>query len=74
MNLKQEISMMGFWFNGNLSKLHIMKTTEETKTDRKIQAVKIDPSLERYRHNTPFPKKLKEANEMLKTAKLPERK
>ena len=40
----------------------------------KVPLVAIDQSLGKYRDNTPFPKKLEIAKEMLKTAKLPERK
>jgi hypothetical protein len=36
-----------------------------------VPIVCIDPSLGKYRDNTPFPEKLAKANEMLKTAKLP---
>lgn len=41
-------------------------------TSDKVPTVIIDPSLEKYRDNTPFPEKLAEAKEMLKTAKLPD--
>jgi hypothetical protein len=40
----------------------------------KVPIVCIDPSLEKYRDNTPFPEKLAKANKMLKTAKLPNKK
>ena len=39
---------------------------------RKVPVVTIDPLLEKYRDNTPFPEKLAQAKEMLKTAKLPD--
>ena len=41
---------------------------------QKVPIVCIDPSLEKYRDKTPFPEKLAKANEMLKNAKLPNRK
>lgn len=47
-----------------------MKTVQELN-NRKVPIVRIDPSLEKYRDNTLFPKKLARANKMLKTAKLP---
>ena len=47
-----------------------MKTIEELK-NRKVPIVTIDSSLEQYRNKILFPEKLKKANEMLKTAKLP---
>jgi hypothetical protein len=50
-----------------------MKTVEELN-NRKVPIVRIDPSLEKYRDNTPFPDKLTKANKMLKTAKLPNKK
>lgn len=40
----------------------------------KVPVVQIDPSLDKYRGNTPFPDKLAKANKMLKTAKLPDKK
>ena len=42
--------------------------------ERKGPIVTIDESLERYKHEKVFPEKLRQANEMLKTAKLPESK
>lgn len=42
--------------------------------NRKVPIVCIDPSLEKFRDNTPFPEKLAKANKMLKTAKLPNKK
>ncbi len=50
-----------------------MKTVEELNNS-KAPVVRIDSSLDRYRHQTIFPEKLEKANEMLKTAKLPEKK
>jgi hypothetical protein len=50
-----------------------MKTIEELK-NRKVPIVTIDPSLEQFRGKVLFPKKLEKANQMLKTAKLPEKK
>jgi hypothetical protein len=47
-----------------------MKTVQELNS-RKVPIVRIDPTLEKYRDNTPFPDKLDKANKMLKTAKLP---
>lgn len=53
-----------------------MKTEIEQKIEalnkRKAPIVIIDPSLEEDRDKIYFPKKLEQANEMLKTAKLPE--
>lgn len=53
-----------------------MKTEIEEKIDelnkRKAPIVIIDPLLEKDKDNIYFPEKLKQANEMLKTAKLPE--
>ena len=40
----------------------------------KVPIVCIDPSLEKYRVNTPFPEKLEKVNKILKTAKLPNKK
>lgn len=40
----------------------------------KTPIVRIDPALEQYRDVVLFPEKLAKANEMLKTAKLPNRK
>jgi hypothetical protein len=40
----------------------------------KLPIVRIDPSLEPYRDVVLFPEKLAKANELLKNAKLPERK
>ncbi len=50
-----------------------MKTVEELN-NRKVPIVRIDPLLEQYRDKVLFPEKLKKANKMLKTAKLPEKK
>jgi len=50
-----------------------MKTIQEIN-NRKVPIVRIDPSLEKYRDKTPYPEKLAKANEMLKTAKLPNKK
>lgn len=50
-----------------------MKTIEELK-NRKVPIVTIDPSLEQYRGKVLFPEKLKKANKMLETARLPETK
>jgi len=49
-----------------------MKKVEDLNS-RKVPIVRIDPSLERYRDRTLFPDKLAKANEMLRTAKLPDR-
>ncbi len=50
-----------------------MKTVQELN-DSKIPIVRIDPSLEQYRDKVLFPEKLAKANEMLRNAKLPNRK
>ncbi|MDH7461602.1 hypothetical protein QEG73_09940 [Chitinophagaceae bacterium 26-R-25] len=50
-----------------------MKAVQQLKNN-KVPVVQIDPSLEKYRNETLFPKKLAKANEHLKTAKLPTRK
>jgi hypothetical protein len=50
-----------------------MKNKKELN-NLKVPIICIDPSLEKYRDNTPFPEKLAKANEMLKTAKLPTKK
>ena len=50
-----------------------MKTVQELN-NRKVPIVRIDPSLEKYRDNTPFPEKLAQAHSMIKTAKLPNKK
>jgi hypothetical protein len=50
-----------------------MKTVKELN-DSKVPIVRIDPSLERYRDTVLFPEKLAKANQMLKTAKLPNKK
>ena len=42
--------------------------------ERKVPIVTIDESLKRYKHEEVFPEKLRQANEMLKTTKLPESK
>ena len=49
-----------------------MKNIQEF--DQKVPVVCIDPSLEKYRDKTPFPEKLAKAKEMLKNAKLPNKK
>ena len=49
-----------------------MKKVEDLNK-RNVPIVRIDPSLERYRDKTLFPDKLAKANEMLRTAKLPNR-
>jgi hypothetical protein len=50
-----------------------MKNKQELNSS-KVPIVCIDPSLEKYRDNTPFPEKLALANKMLKGAKLPTKK
>ncbi len=50
-----------------------MKTAQELN-NRKVPIITIDPSLEKYSGKVLFPKKLAKANEVLKTAKLPQRK
>jgi len=50
-----------------------MKTVQELN-NKKVPIVRIDPSLDQYRGKVLFPEKLTKANEMLKTAKLPEKK
>ena len=50
-----------------------MKTIEELNK-RKAPIVTIDSSLDQFSGKVLFPKKLKKANQMLKTARLPERK
>ena len=50
-----------------------MKTVKELN-ERKVPIVTIDESLEEYKDKIIFPEKLRKANEMLKTAKLPESK
>ena len=50
-----------------------MKTVEELNK-RKVPIVRIDTALEKYQDKTLFPEKLAKANEMLKTAKLPNKK
>jgi len=52
-------------------KTEIERKIEELKK-RKAPIVVIDPALERDKDKIYFPEKLKQANEMLKTAKLPE--
>ncbi|MBA2761579.1 MAG: hypothetical protein H0U39_06390 [Segetibacter sp.] len=53
-----------------------MKTEIEQKIEelnkRKAPIVVIDPSMEKDKDKIYFPEKLERANEMLKTAKLPE--
>ena len=48
----------------------MMKTVKELNK-RKIPIVTIDESLEKYKDKIICPEKLRKANEMLKTAKLP---
>jgi len=50
-----------------------MKTVQELNESR-VPIVRIDPSLAGCRATVLFPKKLAQANEMLKTAKFPARK
>jgi hypothetical protein len=50
-----------------------MKNVQDLN-NRKVPIVRIDPSLEKYRENTPFPEKLEKVNKMLKTIKLPNKK
>jgi len=50
-----------------------MKTVQELNKS-KVPIVRIDPSLEQYRGKVLFPEKLAKANEMLTTAKLPNKK
>ncbi|WP_165840883.1 hypothetical protein [Larkinella punicea] len=50
-----------------------MKNVQEINSS-KAPIVRIDPSLEKYRGKVLFPEKLEKANEMLKTAKLPNKK
>jgi len=50
-----------------------MKTVKELNKS-KVPIVRIDPSLEQYRGKVLFPEKLAKANDMLKTAKLPNKK
>jgi hypothetical protein len=62
--------MMAFWHNANYLNLLVMKTTQPQIT-KKWPNVTIDPALNEYRDKTLFSEKLKQANKMLKTAKLP---
>ncbi len=50
-----------------------MKTVQELNNS-KVPIVRIDPALEQYRDQVLFPEKLKKANELLKTARLPVKK
>lgn len=50
-----------------------MKTAQELNI-RKVPIVAIDPALDKYEDKIMFPKKLEQANKMLKTAKLPPKK
>lgn len=50
-----------------------MKTVKEINKI-KVPIVAIDPSLAKYHNKTLFPDKLAKANEILKTAKLPNKK
>ena len=50
-----------------------MKTVKELNK-RKVPIITIDESLEKYKSKIICPEKLHKANEMLKTAKLPENK
>ncbi len=65
--------MMDFWLKEKLIKLHIMKTLKDLN-NKKVPLVRIDPTLNKFRDNTPFPDKLAKANAALKTAKLPQKK
>jgi hypothetical protein len=47
-----------------------MKTSEHTPK-KKWSFVTIDPALNNYRDKIMFPEKLRQANKVLKTAKLP---
>ena len=53
--------------------VNIMNTVQELNRS-KVPIIRIDPSLEQYRDVVLFPEKLAKANELLRTAKLPERK
>jgi len=48
-----------------------MKTVEDIK-NKKVPFITIDPSLDKLKGQNLFPEKLAKANEMLKTAKLPD--
>ncbi len=50
-----------------------MNTVKELK-NRKVPIIPIDHSLDKLRDKVLFPEKLTKANDMLKTAKLPNRK
>ena len=50
-----------------------MKNKQEVNS-LKVPIICIDPSLEKYRDNTPFPEKLALANKKLKNVKLPGKK
>ncbi len=50
-----------------------MKNIHEL-SKRKVPIVAIDPALDKYEDKIMFPKKLEQANNMLKTAKLPPKK
>lgn len=50
-----------------------MKNIQDLKNS-KMPIVAIDPSLDKYRDKVMFPEKLKKANQVLKTAKLPPKK
>jgi hypothetical protein len=77
MYLKLAKIIQGFWLKEKFLKLHIhllyMKNIQELKS-QKVPVVCIDPSLEKYRENTPFPEKLEKVNKILKTVKLPNKK
>ena len=73
MSLKLARITRDFWLKENLVKLHIMKNVQDLN-NRKVPIVRIDPSLEKYRVNTPFPNKLEKVNQIFKTAKLPKKK
>lgn len=74
---------LGKEYNGFLAQrktyyLAVMKTEIEKKVEElnksKVPVIAIDPSLGKFRENTPFPEKLAKANEMLKNGKIPGRK
>lgn len=50
-----------------------MKNVREINK-RKVPIVAVDPALDKYENKIMFPKKLEQANSMLKTAKLPPKK
>lgn len=54
----------------NFPNLYNTKTVQE-RNNRKVPIVAVDPALDKYENKVMFPKKLEQANKMLKTAKLP---